>query len=157
MIAEKPRKIKVFQRWASKKGIRFRVRTLQPLGYISKFMLYPWSRPADQFSRWKSLSLIHIALCMVLCFAGCSSNHDEGNLKDNLVNGFNNCCLLYTSITLFNSNIDCAAICIMVYAVLYQITDSSFYQIFICIYDKMCIRDSGNTVYSGKLRPYVQR
>lgn len=32
----------------------FRVRTLQPLGYISKFMLYPWSRPADQFSRWKS-------------------------------------------------------------------------------------------------------
>ena len=26
MIAEKPRKIKVFQRWASKKGIRFRVR-----------------------------------------------------------------------------------------------------------------------------------
>ena len=54
MIAEKPRKIKVFQRWASKKGIRFRVRTLQPLGYISKFMLYPWSRPADQFSRWKS-------------------------------------------------------------------------------------------------------
>ena len=38
----------------------------------------------------KSLVAVSLALCMVLCFAGCSSNHDEGNLKDNLVNGFNN-------------------------------------------------------------------
>lgn len=35
----------------------------------------------------KSLVAVSLALCMVLCFAGCSSNHDEGNLKDNLVNG----------------------------------------------------------------------
>ena len=38
----------------------------------------------------KSLVALSLALCMVLCFAGCSSNHDEGNLKDNMVNGFNN-------------------------------------------------------------------
>ena len=38
----------------------------------------------------KSLVTVSLALCMVLCFAGCSSNHDDGNLKDNLVNGFNN-------------------------------------------------------------------
>jgi len=35
MIAEKPRKIKVFQRRASKKGIRFRVLHLRPLGQLS--------------------------------------------------------------------------------------------------------------------------
>ena len=35
MIAEKPHKIKVFQRWASKKGIRFRVLHLRPLGQLS--------------------------------------------------------------------------------------------------------------------------
>ena len=38
----------------------------------------------------KSLVALSLALCMVLCFAGCSSNNDEGSLKDNLVNGFNN-------------------------------------------------------------------
>ena len=37
----------------------------------------------------KSLVALSLALCMVLCFAGCSSNNDEGSLKDNLVNGFN--------------------------------------------------------------------
>ena len=37
MIAEKPHKIKVFQRWASKKGIRFRVLHLRPLGQLSKY------------------------------------------------------------------------------------------------------------------------
>ena len=36
----------------------------------------------------KSLVALSLALCMVLCFAGCSSNNDEGSLKDNLVNGF---------------------------------------------------------------------
>lgn len=38
----------------------------------------------------KSLVALSLMLCMMLCFAGCSSNHDEGNLKDNLINGFNN-------------------------------------------------------------------
>ena len=38
----------------------------------------------------KSLVALSLALCMMLCFAGCSSNHDEGNLKDNLIGGFNN-------------------------------------------------------------------
>lgn len=38
----------------------------------------------------KSFVALSLALCMVLCFAGCSSNNDEGSLKDNLVNGFNN-------------------------------------------------------------------
>ena len=39
MIAEKPRKIKVFQRRASKKGIRFRVFYPKPL-YFSTEMRY---------------------------------------------------------------------------------------------------------------------
>ena len=39
MIAEKPHKIKVFQRWASKKGIRFRVLHLRPLGQLSVYVI----------------------------------------------------------------------------------------------------------------------
>ena len=39
MIAEKPRKIKVFQRWASKKVIRFRVLHLRPLGQLSVYVI----------------------------------------------------------------------------------------------------------------------
>ena len=37
----------------------------------------------------KSFVALSLALCMMLCFAGCSSNHDKGNLKDNLIDGFN--------------------------------------------------------------------
>ena len=39
MIAEKPRKIKVFQGWASKKVIRFRVLHLRPLGQLSVYVI----------------------------------------------------------------------------------------------------------------------
>lgn len=35
-----------------------------------------------------ALSLILI-LCLSFCVAGCSSNHDERNLKDNVIDGFN--------------------------------------------------------------------
>ena len=37
----------------------------------------------------KSFVALSLALCMMLCFAGCSSNHDKGNLKNNLIDGFN--------------------------------------------------------------------
>ena len=32
------------------------------------------------------ISLILI-LCLTFCVAGCSSNHDKGSLKDNLIDG----------------------------------------------------------------------
>lgn len=38
----------------------------------------------------KSFVVLSLVFCMVLCFAGCSSDNDEGSLRDNLVNGFNN-------------------------------------------------------------------
>lgn len=31
-----------------------------------------------------------LILCLTVCFAGCSSNHDKGSLKDNLIDGWNN-------------------------------------------------------------------
>ncbi len=38
----------------------------------------------------KTLIALGVAVCMILCFAGCGVNHDEGDLKDNLIDGFNN-------------------------------------------------------------------
>lgn len=35
------------------------------------------------------ISLI-LVLCLTFCVAGCSSNHDEGSLKDNLIDGWDN-------------------------------------------------------------------
>lgn len=35
-----------------------------------------------------ALSLI-LVLCLTFCVAGCSSNHDNGSLKDNLIDGWN--------------------------------------------------------------------
>lgn len=35
-----------------------------------------------------ALSLM-LVLCLTFCVAGCSSNHDKGSLKDNLIDGFN--------------------------------------------------------------------
>ena len=35
-----------------------------------------------------ALSLM-LVLCLTFCVAGCSSNHDKGNLKDNLIDGWN--------------------------------------------------------------------
>lgn len=35
-----------------------------------------------------ALSLM-LVLCLTFCVAGCSSNHDDGNWKDNLIDGFN--------------------------------------------------------------------
>ena len=35
------------------------------------------------------ISLI-LVLCLTFCVAGCSSNHDKGSLKDNLIDGWDN-------------------------------------------------------------------
>ncbi|MDE7434721.1 MAG: hypothetical protein K2N01_02695 [Lachnospiraceae bacterium] len=39
--------------------------------------------------RAKAFISMLLVLCLTVSFAGCSSNHDKGNLKDNLIDGWN--------------------------------------------------------------------
>lgn len=40
--------------------------------------------------REKAIISLILVLCLSFCVAGCSSNHDEGSLKDNLIDGWDN-------------------------------------------------------------------
>ena len=37
----------------------------------------------------KAVISLVFALCLTFCVVGCNSNHNKGNLKDNLINGWN--------------------------------------------------------------------
>lgn len=44
----------------------------------------------------KSFIALSLGLCMILCFEGCSFHHDEGSLKENLIDGFDSWMQLFS-------------------------------------------------------------
>ena len=44
----------------------------------------------------KIFSFLALVLCLAFCFAGCSSNPTKGNLKDNLIDGWDSWMQLYS-------------------------------------------------------------
>ena len=47
-------------------------------------------RRYTEYEKSKSNYIPDFGFCLTFCVAGCSSNHDEGSLKDNLIDGWDN-------------------------------------------------------------------